>query len=182
VRGIANGRVIDRAVAANRLPDAFSNSNAIIRRERLPPFGDLRRSFLASANNVELNQPGIATTRSENLPESSRYCSLQQIGMISEMRMPPLDINGEFYATISSGSRRTHEPSTRTAFVANRTYRRPPISAAIGPLPEVTPLDDRSLSYRKIYGSQTSGGSVSTPAGRLRDECGVNVRCCFRAF
>jgi len=95
--------------------------------------------------------------------------------MISEMRMPPLDINGEFYATISSGSRRTHEPSTRTAFVANRTYRRPPISAAIGPLPEVTPLDDRSLSYRKIYGSQTSGGSKSTSSWQARDKCGVNV-------
>src|SRR6266849_2842608 len=91
------------------------------RSERLPPFGDLRRSFLASANNVELNQPGIAPTCSENVPESSRYCSLQQIGMISENANATLDINGEFYATISSGSRRIHEPSTRTAFVATRT-------------------------------------------------------------
>ena len=43
------------AVAANRLPvkltkPDFSNSKAIIRNERLPPFGDFRRSFLASAN------------------------------------------------------------------------------------------------------------------------------------
>jgi hypothetical protein len=58
-------------------PTAFSNSNAIIRSERLPPFGDLRRSFLASANNVELNQPGIATTRSENVPESVRRSFLR---------------------------------------------------------------------------------------------------------
>jgi hypothetical protein len=53
------------AVEQTACPTAFSNSNAIIRSERLPPFGDLRRSFLASANNVELNQPGIATTRSD---------------------------------------------------------------------------------------------------------------------
>ena len=58
-------------------PTAFSNNNAIIRSERLPPFGDLRRSFLASANNVELNQPGIAPTRSENVPESVRRSFLR---------------------------------------------------------------------------------------------------------
>ena len=77
MRGIANGRVIDRAVAANRLPDRLSDNNAIIRSERLPPFGDLRRSFLASANNVELNQPGFALTRSENVPESVRRSFLR---------------------------------------------------------------------------------------------------------
>jgi len=58
-------------------PTAFSNNNSIIRSERLPSFRDLRRSFLASANNVELNQPGIAPTRSENVPESVRRSFLR---------------------------------------------------------------------------------------------------------
>ena len=69
-------------------PTAFSNSNAIIRSECPPPFGDLRRSFLASANNVELNQPGIATTRSDTRKITREHIAPAVVAAF-EFKLPP---------------------------------------------------------------------------------------------
>jgi hypothetical protein len=74
------------AVAANRLRDRFLQQQCDHSQgtPTSPQGSSAEFSCKRQQNNVELNQPGIATTRSENVPESSRYCSLRQIGMISE--------------------------------------------------------------------------------------------------
>jgi len=54
----------------------------------LPLFGDLRRSLLASANNVELNQPGIATTRSDTRKITRQHIAPAVVAAF-EFKLPP---------------------------------------------------------------------------------------------
>jgi|SRR6266403_2843217 hypothetical protein len=58
-------------------PTAFSNNNAIISQRTRTTLRGSSAEFSCKRHNVELNQPGIAPTRSENVPESVRRSFLR---------------------------------------------------------------------------------------------------------